>query len=424
MRSKNILLIGYNKFNLQELNTIEDADSYHFIPLFKSGIQKSEEIDVEQLVNQARQELEKEDVKIDAIISFFDFPFTLIAFLLCEEYGLRGPTLVQGLKCEHKYWSRQEQQKAIPDAVPTFDAVTPFDPTPFEELNVRTPFWIKPVKAFSSQLGFKIESPSDYEACIPTFKKEIGRLAGPFNYFLEKANLPDEIRKVDGNYCLAEGLIGGHQCTISGYVYDHEVHSYGLVDSIRYPDTSSFFYYLLPSTLPAGVQRRMEEITRKVMKQIGFNNSTFNIEYFYDKEKDRIYLLEINPRMSQSHSDMYDKTRGHSNHQVLVKLALGEKPHFKEQKGKYAYAAKFQYRVFEDGIVQSVPDKEEIKQIEKRYNDTIIKIDVKEGQRLSDLPLQDSYSYALGVVMAGAQSKEALLDKYDQIIEALEIKIQ
>ncbi|MEK6478507.1 ATP-grasp domain-containing protein [Catalinimonas sp. 4WD22] len=424
MQQKNILIIGYNEFNLEELNTIENAEIYHFIPLFKSGIQKSEDIQIEKLVNEAREELEKDDTPIDAIISFFDFPFTLIAFLLCEEYGLKGPTLVQGLKCEHKYWSRQEQQKAIPENIPAFDAVNPFEPTPFEELNVHAPFWIKPVKAFSSQLGFKIEGESDYENCMPTFREEIGRLAEPFNYFLERAGLPEDIRQVDGNYCLAEGLIGGHQCTISGYVYDHEVYNYGLIDSVRYPDSPSFFYYLLPSTLPAQVQKRMVEITRKVMQQIGFNNSAFNIEYFYDEEDDQIYLLEINPRMSQSHSDMYGKTRGHSNHQVLVKLALGKKPHFKELEGKYAYAAKFQYRVFEDGVVESIPDKKKIRQIEEQYDDTIIKIDVQEGQRLSELPLQDSFSYALGAVMTGAQTKKALLEKYHHIIETIDIKIK
>lgn len=424
MKQKNILIIGYNEFNLQELNTIEDAEAYHFIPMFRSGIQKSEDIQIEKLVNEAREVLDKDDTSIEAIISFFDFPFTLIAFLLCEEYGLKGPTLVQGLKCEHKYWSRQQQQKAIPENIPAFDAVSPFEPTPFEELNVKPPFWIKPVKAFSSQLGFKIESKSDYENCMPIFREEIGRLAEPFNYFLERADLPEDIRKVDGNYCLAEGLIGGHQCTISGYVYEHEVYSYGLIDSVRYPDSPSFFYYLLPSSLPEEVQQRMEEISRKVMKQIGFNNSAFNIEYFYDEEKDQIYLLEINPRMSQSHSDMYDKTRGHSNHQVLVKLAMGEKPHFKKLEGKYAYAAKFQYRVFEDGVIESKPDEKKIKEIEKQYDDTTIKIDVKEGQRLSELPLQDNFSYALGVIMTGAQTKEALLKKYNQIIEAIDIKIK
>lgn len=424
MIQKNILVIGYNEFNLEELETVENADAYSFIPIFKSGIQEQEEIDVASLVERAREEMEKENREIHAIISFFDFPFTLIAFLLCEEYGLPGPTLRQGLKCEHKYWSRVEQQKAITEHVPNFEAINPFEAPAFDALKVNTPFWIKPVKGFSSQLGFKIENEEEYQESIKTFQEEIERLAAPFNYFLEHADLPEEVSTIDGHYCLAEESIFGHQCTISGYVYEHEVYSYGLIDSEHYENTTSFFYYLLPSTLPQEVQQRMEDITQKVMKQLGFNNSPFNVEFFYDKDKDTINLLEINPRMSQSHAEMYHQTHGHSNHQVLIKLALGEKPHFKNLEGKYDYAAKIQYRVFEDGEVKQVPGEKKIQQIQDKYDDTIIKVDVEEGQRLSDLPLQDSYSYSLGVVMTGANSKEELLQKYNQIIEELEIEIQ
>ncbi len=424
MIHNNILIIGYDDFNLKELETIETAEAFSFIPIFKSGIQEQEEIDVEALVKKAREEMEKDSREIHAIISFFDFPFTLIAFMLCEEYGLTGPTLVQGLQCEHKYWSRLEQQKAIPEHVPAFEAINPFDAPDFKDLQVNTPFWIKPVKGFSSQLGFKIENEKQYRKRIQTFQKEIDRLAEPFNYFLAHADLPEEVAQVDGRYCLAEESIFGHQCTISGYVYDHEVYSYGLIDSEHYEGTTSFFYYLLPSTLPKGVQQRMEDITRQVMKQIGFNNSPFNIEFFYDEAADRICLLEINPRMSQSHAEMYHQTHGHSNHQVLVKLALGKKPHFRQLEGKYNYAAKIQYRVFEDGVVSTVPDERAIQQIQKKYDDTIIKMNVEKGQQLSELPLQDSYSYALGEVMTGADSKEALLDKYDQIIDELNIEIK
>jgi len=424
MIQKNILVIGYNEFNLEELETVENTDAYSFIPIFKSGIQEQEEIDVKSMVERAREEMEKENREIHAIISFFDFPFTLIAFILCEEYGLPGPTLRQGLKCEHKYWSRVEQQKAISEHVPRFEAIDPFNAPGFDDLKVNTPFWIKPVKGFSSQLGFKIENKKQYHESLRAFQEDIERLAKPFNYFLKRADLPEEIAPIDGHYCLAEESIFGHQCTISGYVYEHEVYSYGLIDSEHYEGTTSFFYYLLPSNLPQEVQQKMEGITRRVMRQLGFNNSPFNIEFFYDKDQDKISLLEINPRMSQSHAEMYHQTHGHSNHQVLIKLALGEKPHFKNLEGKYDYAAKIQYRVFEDGEVKRVPGEKKIQQIQDKHDDSIIKIDVEEGQRLSDLPLQDSYSYSLGVVMTGANSKEELLHKYNQIIEELEIEIQ
>lgn len=427
MNRKNILVIGYNDHNLEGLHNVEKDEQYNFIPVFRQDeIQKAEpeDLDMQALLNEARTLIEKQVSKVDAIISFFDFPFTLISFLLGEEYGLRAPSLAQGLKCEHKYWSRMEQRKVIPEHVPEFAAVNPYEPTPLARLEVPTPFWLKPVKGFSSQLGFEIKNEELYEESLQEIREEIMRLAKPFNYFLGKADLPEEIASVDGKFCLAEASISGRQCTVSGYAYEHEIYTYGLIDSLHYEGTQSFLCYAIPSDLPVAVQERMREISKKVMKQISFNNSTFNIEFFYNEEDDSIKLLEINPRMSQSHADMYAKVKGYSNHQVLIKLALGEKPHFKEKQGKYEYAAKFQYRVFEDGAVQHVPDEDKIREIEEKYDDTLINIDAKEGQKLSELTLQDSYSYALGNIMIGAHSREALFEKYEKIIQDLDIKIR
>jgi len=423
VNDKNILILGYDDFNLQELQTVENADAYHFIPLFHASLQEQIDIDVKALIEKAEAEIERKDREIHAIISFFDFPFTLLTFLLCEKYDLRGPTLEMGLKCEHKYWSRLEQQRAIPEHCPAFEAFDPAAPPTFEQLTVTPPLWVKPIKSFGSYLGFKVENKREFEESVETIHENIDSLAEPFNIFLEKADLPEEVRHIDGNYCLAEKAMSGYQCTISGYVQHQKVHIYGVVDSVHYENTDSFFYYLLPSKLPKDVQQRMEAISKRIMTQIGFDNSTFNIEFFYNSEKDEINLLEINPRMSQSHSDLYYKTYGHSNHQVLIKLALGEELGFEQLQGKYAFAAKFQYRMFEDGVVQKAPTAEKIKQLEHQYEDAIIEVAVEEGQRLLDLPNQDSYSYALAIVMLGADSEKALLEKYHQIIQKLEIKI-
>ncbi|NIR28776.1 MAG: ATP-grasp domain-containing protein, partial [Gammaproteobacteria bacterium] len=91
-------------------------------------------------------------------------------------------------------------------------------------------------------------------------------------------------------------VIGGRQCTLEGYVHEGEVVPYGIVDSIRYPQVLSFFYYLYPSKLPERVQERMGELTKTVMTHIGFDNSAFNIEFFWDEVQDQIWLLEINTR--------------------------------------------------------------------------------------------------------------------------------
>lgn len=426
MSKKNIFIVGIDDFNLNELKAIDTADQYNFHSLgdYHDIQQKGKQSDVRSILEKARSILNDFDGSIDGIIGYYDFPITLISFLLTDEYDLPGPSFISGLQCEHKYWSRVEQKKVIPEQVPDFVAVNPREDRQLDKINLDTPFWLKPVKAYSSSLGFKIENQDDLDEALKQINEKIHVYGDPFNFLLEKADLPSEIAKVDGNYCIAEKMIAGHQCTVSGYVFDDKVNNYGVVDSINYENHSSFFYYLFPSDLPEKVQERLKEITEKIMGHLKFNCSTFNVEYFYDQESDKIHLLEINPRMSQSHSDLYAKVSGNSNHKLLVELASDEQPSFDANAGKYAYAGKFHYCVFDDGEVEKAPDEELISKIKNQYPDLVIFPEAKEGDKLSESHVHDSYSYRLATMFIGADSREKLMEKYDDIINQLGYKVK
>ena len=426
MRKKNIFIVGSNNFNMEEMNTIDCNDCYNFISLLPASkvYRQDIKLDVKKLLNEAREKLDNFDDPIDGIIGFFDFPVTLITFLLIQEHKLNGPSLESGLKCEHKFLSRKLQSEVIKEHIPGFALVHPLEHEKLEDIKLDPPFWLKPVKSFGGQLGFNISDQSDLNKAMDTIRDKIDFFADPFNHILSRSDLPEEVKKIDGNYCIAETLIGGHQCTLSGYVHNNEVHTYGMIDSVNYPGTKSFFYYLLPSELPLEVQNRMAKIAEKVMPYLGFNNSPFNIEFYYDEEKDKIFLLEINPRMSQSHSDLYAKVTGHSNHQILVDLAQGNEPDFTPKDSQYKYGAKIHHRVFHDGIVKRFPDREELDKINEEYPDTHFFPQVKEGDKLSDLTGQDSYSYRDIIIYTGADSKKELMDKYHKILDRLDIQIK
>src|SRR5690625_2339482 len=55
-------------------------------------------------------------------------PVTDMVPILSRSLGLPSPKLESVLKCEHKYWGRLQQQRAIPEAVPAFQPVDSFDP--------------------------------------------------------------------------------------------------------------------------------------------------------------------------------------------------------------------------------------------------------------------------------------------------------
>ncbi|MGJ7460543.1 ATP-grasp domain-containing protein [Halomonas sp. MA07-2] len=422
--SKNIFVIGLNDLNRARLETLRGAENWRFHGLIApEAVYDTEIFDIASMLEEATVELEAFDGAIDAIVGYMDFPVSTMLPILCERFGIRSTSLESLLKCEHKYWSRRVQREVIPDHIPKFTAFDPFDDEAMMrigEAGLYFPFFVKPIKSSGSRLGFRIDTPEDFYQAIAQLRDSIGTIADPFNTVLEHARLPPEIAAVDGHFCMAEEIIGGWQCTLEGYVFEGEVVSYGIVDSLRYPKVLSFFHYRYPSGLPDDIQATMVELTDTVMRHIGYDNSAFNVEYFWDEVQGRIWLLEINTRIAQSHCDLFAKVDGVSHQQITVDLGLGQRPEMPHRDGQFPMAAKFFHRVFfTDAVVTRVPTCEELAAVEADFPGCMIEVQVVEGQRLSTLPEQDAYSFALADIYLGASSAEQLLADYDRLVARL-----
>ncbi|MDW7745434.1 ATP-grasp domain-containing protein [Halomonas sp.] len=421
---KNIFVVGLNDFNRQRLETLHGARGYRFHGVIApEAVYDTEEFDIAAMLAEATAQLEAFDEPVDAVVGYMDFPVSTMLPILCERFGTRSTSLTSLLKCEHKYWSRRVQREAIPDHIPGFTAFDPFDDeamTRISEAGLYFPFFVKPIKSSGSRLGFRIDTPEDFYHAIEQLRESIGSIADPFNTVLEHARLPPEIAAVDGHFCMAEEIIGGWQCTVEGYVFEGEVVSYGIVDSLRYPQVLSFFHYRYPSGLPEDIQATMVELTDTIMTHIGYDNAAFNVEYFWDEVQGRIWLLEINTRISQSHCDLFEKVDGVSNQQVTIDLGLGRRPDMPHREGDFPMAAKFFHRVFfTDAVVTRVPTEQEIEELLADFPGCQIALQVEAGQRLSSLPEQDAYSFALAHVYLGAASAEQLLADYDRLAARL-----
>lgn len=422
--TRNVFVVGMNKLNADRLKRLRGVEDVEFHPLLTSeAVSDTQDFDIPAMLAEAEATLDAFDGSIDAIVGYIDFPVSTMLPLLCKKYGTRNASLESLLKCEHKYWSRKVMAEVIPDHTPTFTAFDPFDDNALShigEAGLRFPFFVKPIKSSGSRLGFRIDSPEDFDYAVAAFRAEIGQISEPFNYVLDQADLPDEIRAVEGHYCMAERVIGGRQCTVEGYVHDGEVVPYGTVDSIRYPQVLSFFYYLYPSTLPRRVQDQMNEITRTIMSHIGYDNAAFNIEYYWDEVQNTIWLLEINTRIAQSHCDLFEMVDGVSHQQVTVDLGLGQKPDMPQGEGPENVAGEFFYRVFfGDATVSRAPSRAEIAVAEEQVEGTRIVSYVKRGMKLSELPEQDAYSYAVASVWMGAGKQSKLLWNYERVMKHL-----
>ncbi|WP_067562149.1 ATP-grasp domain-containing protein [Halofilum ochraceum] len=423
---KNVFVIGLNEFNLNMLRHLRGADEIEFHGLLDPALfYETEEFDIPSLLKAAEEQLNAFDGSIDGIAGYMDFPVSTMLPIICERFDTASVSLEALLKCEHKYWSRLCQREAIPDHIPGFKAFDPFDNEALAHIGLGFPFFVKPIKGSGSRLGFRIDKPEDFDYAIERLRAEIGTISEPFDYILDQLQLPPDVSEIGGHYCIAEEIIGGRQCTMEGYVYDGKVTCTGLVDSIRYPQVLSFFRYQYPSRLPERIQDEMARLTDRIMTHVGYNNSSFNIEYFWDEQLDKVWLLEVNTRISQSHSDIFEKVDGVSNQQLTIDLALGRHPNMPSREGQFPIASKFFHRVFSgDARVKRAPTKEEIQAIQKDFPGTYILPQVEPGDWLSDLPEQDSYSYALAYIYMGAQDEESLLSNYERVLERLPFELE
>lgn len=418
---KTVIFLGRDDFGFSRIACSDEPRDWMAAPLFEhSELQTSAGYPIEALLRRAETALNPMRGRICGITGYWDFPVTSMIPLLCARYGLPGPSLHSVLRCEHKYWARLCQRALIPEAVPDFRAVDPFADDLVERWDFGYPCWLKPIKAWSSQLGFRVESPHDLQTALTQIRQNIHRFAEPFNHVLDRARpLPDEIRAIDGQHCIAERIIAGRQCTLEGFVSRGRARTYALFDSVRYAGTSCFARYQYPSQLPREAKLRMVELAERLMEGIGYDQACFNIEFFWDESAGRAWLLEVNPRLSVSHADISLKVDGISNLERMAALAAGETPRLHKEAGPYRIAAKFMHRRFSDALVTRVPTPRELSEIEAAVPGTSIQLMAQSGARLSQLLNQDSYSYELAYLHIGADDEAELQAKYEACVRRM-----
>lgn len=415
---KHVFVIGLTEPDLERLRRIPGAEGLRFHSLFDHDeIRGLEAFPIDELLSEADRRLDESRCEVDAIIGYWDFPVSEMIPILCSSRGLPSASLESVLRCQHKFWSRLEQRRVVPEHTPRFALVRPEDEV--SEPPLPYPFWLKPIRSFRSHLGFRITDRTTFDAALEEIRRDLPRIGDPFDKILGRAELAPEVADVGGTSCIAEELIRGRQCTLEGYAHGGRVHVYGTVDSIRFPNRSSFDRYQYPSRLPPRVKRRMVEIAERFITHVGYDRAPFNMEFFYDRPRDRIHLLEVNTRISHSHTDLFEKVDGVSNQEVSVDLALGLEPRPPHRRGEFRHAAKCFVRRFADGTVTRVPTPEEIQEIEGDIPGTTIHLEVDEGTRLSELPDQDAYSYELAAVFVGAPNRGELLRRYREITSRL-----
>jgi biotin carboxylase len=352
---------------------------------------------------------------VDGIISTDDYPGAALAAIVAARFGLASPAPAVNLLCQHKYESRRAQARFAPHAVPEFQAVDVVEETCPA---LAYPAFVKPMKSFFSIGAERL----DGEARLRAIKR---RWRGHDDFFapFERLLVRHAGLAIGSKRLIVEGLLEGVQVTVEGYVQAGVPVILGVVDSVMFPGTLSFARFEYPSSLAHCVQARMGEIARVVMSGMGYDNGMFNIEMMYDPDADRVFIIEINPRMASQFADLYEKVDGINTYGVLTDIALGRSVRFEQGRGRHAMAASCVLRVFADRFVERVPDACDLAKLAQAFPDARAEILARAGHRLSD-EMQDGGSYRYGLVNLGGTGRDAILADFARATALLDFRFR
>ncbi|WP_324650269.1 ATP-grasp domain-containing protein [Georgenia sp. H159] len=418
---KNVFVMGLDELNHLSLRSLPSAEDCVFHQLLTQDELQGGTISVPDLLGAAQRRLDDFPGSVDAIVGYWDFPVPMMVAILCARYGLPSADLEAVVRCEHKYWSRLEQQKAI-DEVPAFGLIPATEGATLPA-HLGYPVWVKPVKSASSEGAHYVTDDVALAGALAAALPTVDRIGGPFEEILAMVDLPAEVAAAGGRAFIAEEAVTGRQLTVEGFSRHGRVEVYGVVDSMHVPGTQSFLRYQYPSGLPQDVQDHVADLSVRVISHMGLTNSTFNIEYFWDPQTGRVALLEINARHSQSHALLFQLVDGAANHLCMVDLALDRDPRMPHRQGRCAIAAKWFVRRFTDGVVRRVPSQEDVAALEREMPGTTARVVVSPGARLSEQRFEDSYSHVLAQIYTGGRDEDELREQYARYVEGLEFVV-
>ena len=84
------------------------------------------------------------------------------------------------------------------------------------------------------------------------------------------------------------------------------------------------------------------------------------------------------------------------------------------RQGRHATASKWFLRRLDDGVTRRVPTADEIADVQRQVPGTTVDVIVAEGDRLSELPDQDSYSYKIANIYIGGDDDDQVAERFER----------
>lgn len=354
------------------------------------------------------------------VIGTEDHLGAIVAAELAHRLGLPGPSPQALLTCQHKHRSRIAQAASVPEATPRFAVVDPEDLHAFPD-SIVFPCFAKPVRGSFSVFARRVEDLDDL--------RRLARIGWRDRWLWDLRQRPFEAllrRRMGGaegsRSFLVEELLGGRHLSVEGFRHRGETRVLGVLEASMYEGTESFRRFVLPAE---GVPARVADVAARVMREVGFDEGLFEIEMYWDAERDLRRIIEINPRMCPQFADLVEKVNDANSYDLLLSLATGEEPRWTPSAGRFGCAASFVFRIFEGERVVRVPSEGDVARARERFPDLRVHLFAGAGTSASARvrPLHDTSSVRVATVHLGGADRADLMCRFREAFSMLPFEV-
>jgi len=271
------------------------------------------------------------DNQIEGLIYFHDFVAFLSA-IVCQEAGIRGPSVESAFLSNHKYYSRKAQPVGISLWFEAIDLELDKDDW---STRVSYPCVIKPPCMFRTTCIHIVNNESEMLAALASCRTELTGWSSIWRILFEKYVDIEKYPLALKDIVVAEELVpNGTQHTIEGWADgDGKPYIWLTTDTgyhLKPSKTMEGIY--TPSQLPKQSLEALEEAALAVAKEHLLKDTFFNVELWYRDGGRKITVTEINNRAFYVIHNLYEQLYGVSSAYASLHLACGEYQEVHRQK--------------------------------------------------------------------------------------------
>jgi hypothetical protein len=359
-------------------------------------------------------------LKFDGIVATSDLS-SIIGGIISSETGLIFSDLKSLILCQNKYHCRRIQEKETPQIVPKYSLAS--DPVSLYNLNF--PAFVKPLRGHLSMFSYKVNSPSEAREKYLIHKKDLAKLNQDYQKLLlpKLSHNQPKIYEIKVDDMICEDYLEGDQLTVDLSVFRGQIIILGTTQSVYHPEYASFTRFEHPNTHSRKVEQMIKTPLYKLISKLKLNNTLLNIELKYDKHQEKIYIIEINTRMSFQFVNLIKAVSGINLIKIASEIATNQRPSFRKIHTQNSLCYSMVLRKQGNMLVTKTPSPENIRQIYARFPEIKITILVKKNQRLSEID-QDTQSYRYCLIDIPGNSKHEILSKFNKIDSMLDFNFK